>query len=104
MTRVLGRVLIVDDDAHLLRALRITLTARGYNDARATLNTGPDGDGNDRIAATFVLPGQPGLRRRHLVTTHSMDLVRVLGVGYTTADVSLEGSQCLVFYLGGIPE
>ena len=25
------RVLIVDDDHHLLRALRITLTARGYD-------------------------------------------------------------------------
>jgi hypothetical protein len=79
------------------------LVARGYNDARATLNSGPDDDGTDRMAATFVLPGQPGPRRRHLVTSHSMDLVRVLGVGYTTTDVSLEGSECLVFYLGGIP-
>jgi hypothetical protein len=79
------------------------LVARGYDDARATLNTGPDGDGRDRIAATFVLPGQPGPRprTRHLVTSHSVDSVRILGVGYTTADVSLEGSQCLVFFLGG---
>jgi two-component system KDP operon response regulator KdpE len=30
------RVLVVDDDAHLLRALRITLTARGYQVSTAT--------------------------------------------------------------------
>jgi two-component system KDP operon response regulator KdpE len=30
------RILVVDDDAHLLRALRITLTARGYQVSTAT--------------------------------------------------------------------
>jgi hypothetical protein len=81
----------------------LSLFARGYEDVRADLATGPDDVGADRLAATFVLPNQSAPRRRHLVTSHSMDLVRVLGVGYTTADVSLEGNQCLVFFLGGLP-
>jgi two-component system KDP operon response regulator KdpE len=43
------RVLVVDDDPHLLRALRITLTARGYTVATAT-------DGTTALAAASRTP------------------------------------------------
>jgi hypothetical protein len=77
---------------------------RGYQEVRADLNTGPDGDGADRVAAAFVLPGESG-GRRNRVTLTSMDVGRlqVLGVGYATADIQIEGHQCHVFFLGGVP-
>ena len=80
-----------------------TLAAHGYNDARATLNTGPDGDGTDRIAATFVLPGQPGPRPPPPDCDALVRPGSHPGVGYTTADASLEGSETQAFFLGGIP-
>jgi hypothetical protein len=82
----------------------LQLATHGYEEARAKLNNGPADDGKDRMAATFVLPGQEAPRRRQLVTLHSVDLTRILGVGYAVGDVSLEGQECLVFFLGGIPD
>jgi hypothetical protein len=78
------------------------LSASGYHEARADLNAGPVGDGRDSIASSFVLPGQAGVGRS---SVHLLDPFRleVLGIGYPTAEILLEGQHCLVFFLGGVP-
>ncbi|HKB03068.1 MAG TPA: hypothetical protein VKD90_12660 [Gemmataceae bacterium] len=79
----------------------LRLRTHGYDEVRARLDSGPDGDGHDEVAAAFVRPGL----RRNLTTLLSADLDRfeILGVGYATADVGLQGHECLVFFLGGQP-
>jgi len=59
------KVLIADDDPQILRALRITLTARGYEvvtapDGRAALNAAVD-EHPDLIVLDLGMPGLTGL-------------------------------------------
>jgi len=59
------KILLADDDPQILRALRITLTARGYDvvtapDGRAALNTAVD-ERPDLIVLDLGMPGLTGI-------------------------------------------
>jgi hypothetical protein len=73
-----------------------SLVSRGFRQIATDIDTGPLGDGRDRLLATHIAAGfLPTTRRRNLVTTLSFDLDRakVITIGYESVEIRTEQTR-----------
>jgi len=86
----MGRVLVIDDDPQIRRAMRVTLTARGYQvgDAR----TGEEGleelrsSSYDLVLLDMNMPGMGGIETCRLIRSSSEVAIIMLTVSNTEQD------------------
>jgi EAL domain-containing protein (putative c-di-GMP-specific phosphodiesterase class I)/CheY-like chemotaxis protein len=92
-----GRVLLVDDEEQLLKAVSRALTKQGYdvvctpNGVEATLRL--DQDAFDLVMSDIAMPGMGGIELLHRVRQRDLDMPVILMTGSPTVDTATKAIQ-----------
>jgi DNA-binding response OmpR family regulator len=92
------RVLIVDDEEHLRRVMRLTLEASGYDvaeasDGEAALRLFGDGESFDAILLDQRMPGFDGLETLRRMKTRNADACIIMVTAYATVELAVDAMK-----------
>ena len=92
------RVLVVDDEEHLRRVMRLTLEASGYDvaeagDGEAALRLFGDGESFDAILLDQRMPGLDGLETLRRMKTRNADACIIMVTAYATVELAVDAMK-----------
>ena len=92
------RVLVVDDEEHLRRVMRLTLEASGYDvaeasDGEAALRLFGDGESFDAVLLDQRMPGLDGLETLRRMKTRNADACIIMVTAYATVELAVDAMK-----------
>ena len=92
------RVLVVDDEEHLRRVMRLTLEASGYDVAEASdgeeaLRLFGDGESFDAMLLDQRMPGLDGLETLRRMKTRNADACIIMVTAYATVELAVDAMK-----------
>ena len=92
------RILIIDDEEHIRRMMRITLEAAGYavgeaHDGQEGLNLYADGSGWDGVVLDQRMPGMDGLETLRRIKERDSEARVVMATAYASIELAVDAMK-----------